>query len=114
MATEVCVAQSVLAALKESFEVYFVSDCSAGMTQEAHDDGKVRMMMEGARPMSWIGVLNEWAPDYTTPERAALAGVFSQRGGTAELLFDYATAQVTAGVVSAPDFMSSPVRTAAG
>ena len=31
IATEVCLAQSVLAALKEGFEVYFVSDCSAGV-----------------------------------------------------------------------------------
>jgi len=33
--TEVCLAQSVLAALKDGFEVYFVSDCSAGATQES-------------------------------------------------------------------------------
>jgi nicotinamidase-related amidase len=47
VATEVCVAQSVLSALKEGFEVYFVSDCSAGVTQEAHDDAKLRMTMAG-------------------------------------------------------------------
>jgi len=47
VATEVCLAQSVLSALKEGFEVYFVSDCSAGVTQEAHDDAKLRMTMAG-------------------------------------------------------------------
>src|ERR1700730_9611547 len=40
IATEVCLAQSALAALKDGFDVYFVSDCSAGVTQEAHDDAK--------------------------------------------------------------------------
>ena len=50
--TEVCLAQSVLAALKDGFEVYFVSDCSAGATQEAHDDAKVGMAMAGAKPIN--------------------------------------------------------------
>src|SRR2546429_6470316 len=68
LVTEVCLAQSVLAALKDGFEVYFVSDCSGGITAEAHDDAKVRMTMAGAKPMSWLSVISEWAPDYTQPE----------------------------------------------
>jgi nicotinamidase-related amidase len=103
IATEVCLAQSALAALKDGFEVYFVSDCSAGVTQEAHDDAKVRMTMAGAKPINWLAVINEWNPDYTTPERAALVGVFSQYGGAAALLTDYGMAQVKAGVVQVPD-----------
>src|SRR6202158_4688504 len=99
LATEVCLAQSALAALKDGFDVYFVSDCSAGVTQEAHDDAKVRMTMAGAKPINWLAVINEWNPDYTTPERAALVGVFSQYGGAAALLTDYGMAQVKAGVV---------------
>src|ERR1700687_2298325 len=102
LATEVCLAQSVLAALRDGFDVYFVSDCSAGVNREAHEDAKVRMTMAGARPMSLVAVINEWAPDYTTPERAALAGPLSRRGGTWGLLVDYAMAQVAAGVVSPP------------
>jgi nicotinamidase-related amidase len=109
LATEVCLAQSTLAALKDGFEIYFVSDCSAGVTQESHEDAKVRMTMAGAKPMSLVSVINEWAPDYTTPERAAVTDPLSQRGGTWGLLLDYIFAQVTAGVV-AP---SGPVGTAA-
>jgi nicotinamidase-related amidase len=45
LATEVCLAQSALAALRDGFDVYFVSDCSAGVNQEAHEDAKVRMTM---------------------------------------------------------------------
>jgi hypothetical protein len=61
----------VLSALKEGFEVYFVSDCSTGVTQEAHDDAKVRMTVAGARPINWLAVI----------ERAKLVEVLSQRAG---------------------------------
>jgi nicotinamidase-related amidase len=72
LATEVCLAQSVLAAIKDGFDVYFVSDGSGGVTTEAHNDAKVRMTMAGAKPMSLVAVINEWAPDYTSPERSAV------------------------------------------
>jgi nicotinamidase-related amidase len=109
LVTEVCLAQSVLAALKDGFDVFFVSDCSGGITTEAHEDAKVRMVQAGAKPISWLAVISEWAPDYTSPERAALADVTRQRGGTAALLYDYVIAQVTAGLVKPPSFMSAPV-----
>jgi len=102
LVTEVCLAQSVLAALKDGFDVYFVSDCSGGITAEAHDDAKARMTQAGARPMSWLAVLSEWTPDYTSSERQALTGVLRQRGGSAALMADYVFAQVTAGIVSLP------------
>lgn len=104
LVTEVCLAQSVLAALKEGYEVYFVSDCSGGSTVEAHEDAKARMVQAGAKPINWLAVTGEWAPDYTAPARAALNDVLSRRGGGVTLLFDYVMAQVTAGVVPAPSF----------
>ena len=110
LVTEVCLVQSVLAALKEGFEVFFVSDCSGGITREAHEDAKLRMTMAGAKPMSWLAVISEWTPDYTSRERAALANVTMQRGGTAALMFDYVMAQVSAGLVSLPKSLSSPVK----
>src|SRR6267143_1046551 len=87
LVTEVCLAQSVLAALKDGFDVYFVSDCSGGITTEAHDDAKVRMTQAGAKPMSWLAVTSACTPDYTSRERAALADVTRQRGGSAALMF---------------------------
>lgn len=104
LVTEVCLAQSVLAALKDGYEVYFVSDCSGGSTIEAHEDAKTRMAQAGAKPINWLAVTGEWAPDYTAPERAALNDVLSRRGGGVTLLFDYVMAQVAAGVVPAPSF----------
>ena len=50
LSTEVCLAQAVLGALKDGFEVYFVSDCSGDVSTEAHDDAKVRTTVPaGAR-----------------------------------------------------------------
>jgi nicotinamidase-related amidase len=104
LVTEVCLSQSVLAALKDGYDVYFVSDCSGGITLEAHEDGKARMIQAGARPMSWLAVISEWAPDYTSPERQALTEVTRQRGGSAAVMADYVFAQVTAGLVPLPSF----------
>jgi nicotinamidase-related amidase len=108
LVTEVCLAQSVLGALKDGFDVYFVSDCSGGITPEAHEDAKARMVQAGAKPMSWLAVTSEWTPDYTSPERQALTDIQRQRGGVAALMGDYVIAQVTAGLVKAPSFASGP------
>jgi nicotinamidase-related amidase len=48
--TEVCLAQSVLGSLKDGFEVYFVGDCSGGITTESHEDANACMTQAGARP----------------------------------------------------------------
>ena len=110
LVTEVCLAQSVLAARKDSYEVYFVSDCSGGVTKEAHDDAKVRMTMAGAKPINWYALTGEWAPYWASPERALISQIDSQRGGTsASVVYDWIVAQITAGVVKLPDFLSVPV-----
>jgi nicotinamidase-related amidase len=108
LVTEVCLCQSVLAALKDGFDVYFVSDCSGGITPESHEDAKARMVQAGARPVSWLAVYGEWAPDYTSPERQALVDVTRQRGGSAALIADYVYAQVDAGLVQLPSSLSAP------
>ena len=107
--TGTCLSQSVLAALKDGFEVYFVSDCSGDVSKEAHDDAKVRMTQAGARPITWLNVTGEWAPDYKSPQRAALGSIYSQRIGTVALMTEYVIDQVTAGLVPAPDFLSEPL-----
>jgi nicotinamidase-related amidase len=103
LVTEVCLAQSVLAALKDGYDAYFVSDCSGGITQEAHDDAKVRMTMAGAQPINWMALTAEWSPYWAAPERALVSDIESRLGVTSSsLLFDWITAQVAAGVVSLP------------
>jgi nicotinamidase-related amidase len=104
LVTEVCLTQSVLAARKDGFDVYFVSDCSGGVTKEAHDDAKVRMTMAGAKPINWLAVTGEWSPYFA--ERTPLNNTASQHGGSSALLLEYVMAQITAGLVSQPDFLS--------
>jgi len=52
--------------------VYFVSDASGGVSKEAHEDAKARMLQAGARPVNWLGVVAECTPDYTSAERNAV------------------------------------------
>ena len=106
ISTDVCLAQSVLSALKDGFEVYFVSECSGSYTPEVHEDAKARMVQAGAKPMGLWSVLMEWAPDYTSAERQALNGVTRERGGIVSLIADYAYAQIEAGLVKEPSFAS--------
>jgi nicotinamidase-related amidase len=108
LVTEVCLAQSVLAALKDGYEVYFVSDCSGGLTTETHEDAKARMIQAGAKAVGLWSVLSEWAPDYTSAERRALGDVTMSRGGLVALMGEYVFAQIEAGLVPAPSFLSAP------
>jgi nicotinamidase-related amidase len=111
--TESCLAQSVLGALKDGFDVYFVSDCSGGLTIESHEDAKARMMQAGAKPISWAAVITEWIPDYMTPEGAIRAKIFEQAGGMLTLQVDYPMAQVEAGLVRLPEALSALASTGA-
>ena len=104
LSTEVCLAQTVLGALKDGFEVFFLSDCSAGITKEGHDDAKARMMQAGARPVNWAVVMSEWAPDYTSPGRNELLEPLLEFGGASSLAAQYMLAQISAGLVPAPSW----------
>ena len=97
--TEVCLAQTALSALKDGYAVYFVSDCSGGVTHEAHDDAKQRMAKAGASGINWLGVVAEWTPDYTSAERQAVNPGLVARGGGVALSIEYllANMQVPAG-----------------
>ena len=108
LVTEVCLAQSVLSALKDGFEVYIVPDCSGGLTVEAHEDAKIRMVQAGAKPISWTAVTAEWVPDYLMPERQAVTDIALKRGGSYGLQIEYVMQQVAEGIVPLPSFLSKP------
>jgi nicotinamidase-related amidase len=80
--TEVCLAFPVIQALGEGYEVYFVTDASGGVSQEAHERGIQRMMQAGAVPMTWLVFASElqrdWAREATVP---ALAQVILDHAG---------------------------------
>ena len=44
--------------------MFFVSDCSGGMSAEAHEDAKTRLVQAGAAPINGMAIICEWTPDY--------------------------------------------------
>jgi Isochorismatase family len=96
--TEVCLAQTALSAMKDGFHVFFVSDCSAGSTSEAHQDAKHRMMSAGGTPINWVAVTAEWAPDHAVSLVDELLEVRSQRAGAGAM---WASLNIAAGQAAA-------------
>ncbi|GED70475.1 hydrolase [Brevibacillus reuszeri] len=66
--TEVCLAFPVIAAIKEEYEVYIVTDASGGTTTEAHNMSIQRMIQAGAIPVTWQAVLLEYQRDWAREE----------------------------------------------
>lgn len=92
--TEVCLAQSVLSALKAGYNVYFVSDASGGLSVEAHQDAKARMIQAGAHPITWQAVMAELSPDSSAPEYARLYPVAAEYGAGVAYNVQYVLAQI--------------------
>jgi nicotinamidase-related amidase len=107
LTTEVCLAQTVLGALKDGFDVYFLSDCSAGVTKEGHEDAKDRMIQAGAKPINWAVLTSEWTPEINSPERSLLTEVLVDHGGKTSYAVQYLMAQISAGLVPAPETMAA-------
>ena len=91
--TEVCLAQTAISAIAEGYRVFFVSDCSGGMSAEAHEDAKTRLVQAGATPINWMAVICEWTPDYTTDERQRVNPPVMEHGSMAGLAVEYLVAQ---------------------
>jgi nicotinamidase-related amidase len=91
--TEVCLAQTAVSALAEGYRVFFVSDCSGGMSVEAHQDAKTRLVQAGATPINWMAVICEWTPDFTTEERNRVNPPVMEHGSMAGLAVEYLVAQ---------------------
>lgn len=100
--TEVCLAQTTLSALKAGYEVFFISDASGGMSREAHEDGKTRMVRAGATPMTWMATISEWCPDNTDPAYARLYPIVIEHGGGLGVSVEYVMAQLESGRVAPP------------
>jgi nicotinamidase-related amidase len=66
--TEVCIVGPVLSALQEGYQVYFISDASGGVSQEAHEMAVQRMIQAGAQPVTSIQYLLELQRDWARQE----------------------------------------------
>lgn len=76
--TEVCLAFPALDALREGFDVYPVVDAVGGTSAIAHRAGLERIVLAGARPITWIQLACELQRDW---KREAT------RAGFAEIVF---------------------------
>nr|BFE59519.1 hydrolase [Dactylosporangium thailandense] len=89
IATDGCVLQTVLGALREGYQPYVVVDASAGLSREAHDVAVQRMTMAGAVPVTWWSVAAEFQLDprftdapYRTQLMAAYQPAMTMAGRT--------------------------------
>ncbi|BBH69939.1 hydrolase [Actinoplanes sp. OR16] len=60
IATDGCVLQTALGALREGYEVYVVADATASTSKEAHDVALQRMAMAGVVPVTWWSLAAEY------------------------------------------------------
>ena len=91
--TEVCLAQTAVSAIADGYRVFFITDCSGGMSAEAHEDAKARLVQAGATPINWVAVTCEWTPDFTTEERNLVIPSVMKYGSMAGLAVEYLVAQ---------------------
>jgi len=92
--TEVCLSQTVLTGLKKGYDIYFVTDCSGGVSVEAHEDAKKLMIQAGAKPINWLAVMAMCCPDNTAPEYARLYDVTIRHGNGVSYAVQYVLANM--------------------
>jgi nicotinamidase-related amidase len=79
IATDGCVLQTALGALREGYESYVVVDAAASTSKEAHDAAIQRMAMAGVVPVTWWSIAAEFQlePRFAdTPYRGQLMTEF--------------------------------------
>ena len=75
IATEGCVLQTVLGALRAGYEPYLVVDATASPSKEGHDVAIQRMIQAGVIPVTWFSLAAEFQLDprfADAPHRARL------------------------------------------
>ena len=80
--TEVCGVGPALSARDQGYEVYFVTDASGGVSDEAHDMAIQRMVQAGVHPITWLQYLLELQRDWARGETYdAVTGIAKEHGG---------------------------------
>jgi nicotinamidase-related amidase len=80
--TEVCGVGPTLSALEQGYEVYFVSDASGGVSDDAHNMAMQRMIQAGAQPITWMQYMLELQRDWARGETyEVVTGIAMQHGG---------------------------------
>lgn len=89
--TEVCGVGPVLSAIDEGYEVYFVTDASGGVSDDAHNMAVQRMIQAGAVPITWLQYLLELQRDWARGATYDITNeIAKQHGGAYGLGIIYA------------------------
>jgi nicotinamidase-related amidase len=95
--TEVCVVLPVLSAISQDYEVYVVTDASAGVSPQAHEHAVQRMVQAGAVPVTWVQVLLELQRDWArTDTYVPVTELVKEHGGAYGLGVVYAQSVIGA------------------
>mgnify|MGYP000488648413 CR=1 FL=1 len=95
--TEVCGVGPVLSALEQGYQVYFVTDASGGVSEDAHAMAVQRMVSAGATPITWLQYLLELQRDWSRGETYdAVTGIAKEHGGAYGLGIIYAKSMFNA------------------
>jgi len=90
--TEVCGVGPALSALEQGFEVYFVTDASGGVSDDAHNMAVQRMVQAGATPITWLQYMLELQRDWARGSSyKAVTDVAKEHGGGYGLGIIYAS-----------------------
>ncbi|MDP9256423.1 MAG: isochorismatase family protein [Actinomycetota bacterium] len=73
--TEICLTFATVQALKDGYEVLYVTDAVGGRSQIAHRTGIERLAHAGAVPTTALAVVTELFRDWATPLRDPALGV---------------------------------------
>jgi len=90
--TEVCGVGPALSALEQGYEVYFVTDASGGVSDDAHNMAVQRMVKAGAIPITWLQYMLELQRDWARESSyKAVTDIAKEHGGGYGLGIIYAS-----------------------
>lgn len=89
--TSVCIVGPVLSAINDGYKVYVITDASADISKEAHDQAVTRMVQAGAQPITAMQYLLELQRDWARSETyAAVTSLVKKYGGAYGIGIQYA------------------------
>ncbi|MDR1565026.1 MAG: hydrolase [Oscillospiraceae bacterium] len=95
--TEVCVTLPALSALADGYDVYAVTDASAGSSIQAHEMAVLRMTQAGVKPITWQAALLEMQRDWANKDTyKPVTQVVTEHGGAYGVGLEYAESMVPA------------------
>ena len=98
--TEMCLAMPAIQAMGEGYDVYVVTDASAGVSAEAHDMAIRRLVAAGAQPVTWLAMAGELQRDWArTQYLGDVAQIFAERAGATGSAIAWETQLLHAGKV---------------